>query len=146
MPTRAIVYRTDRPRTADYHALFQATGWNEHYRAEAAELDAALDRSWLVVSAYLGQSMVGIGRVVSDGVLYAMVYDLIVHPRHRGRGIGGELLRRMMATCEIAHIREVQLFCASGLRDWYRGFGFVERPADAPGMRLQRQPPPSAST
>lgn len=146
MRERAIVYRTDRPRTGDYHGLFQATGWNESYRAEVSELDAALDRSWLVVSAYLGQSMVGIVRVVSDGVLYAMVYDLIVHPDHRRRGIGSELLRRAIAACEIAHIREVQLFCASGLRDWYRGFGFVERPDDAPGMRLQRQPPANAPT
>ena len=131
-----IEYDTAPPERAEYLELFETTGWNDAYRASAAELADALARSWYSVAAYDAGRLVGFGRVVSDGVLYAMIYDMVVRPSHKGRGIGTEILRRLVARCNEAGIREVQLFCAKGKLDFYRRRGFKERPKDAPGMRL----------
>jgi N-acetylglutamate synthase-like GNAT family acetyltransferase len=133
-----ITYREELPQAAAYSALFETTGWNEYYHASSDELYKALKRSWYMVSAYDTKRLAGCGRVVSDGILYAMIYDLIVMPSHRAQGIGTEILSRLVKKCRTAGIRDVQLFSAPGKSTFYAKRGFKTRPSDAPGMRLQR--------
>ena len=130
-----IHYMESLPDAAQYLQLFETTGWNNAYRADAAELYRALQHSTYLVAAFDGETLVGVGRVVSDGVLYAMIYDMIVAPSHQGRGIGTEILARLIGKCRSAGIREIQLFSARGKAPFYRKRGFVERPPDGPGMR-----------
>lgn len=134
-----IDYRDKLPSVAAYSELFETTGWNNVYKAPPDALHQALQQSWYTVSAYDTGRLVGFGRVVSDGVLYAMIYDLIVIPSHRRRGIGSEILRSLVARCQEAGIREVQLFSAAGKSEFYQTRGFEDRPANAPGMRLRKQ-------
>jgi GNAT superfamily N-acetyltransferase len=131
-----IDYRTRMPEPDAFLALFETTGWNEEYRATSADLARALGNSWYVLSAYDGDRLVGFGRVVCDGVLHAMIFDLIVHPTYEGRGTGSEILRRLTEKCRTCGIRDVQLFSARGKQSFYERHGFRARPADAPGMQL----------
>ena len=131
-----IVYCEKLPGHADYHQLFETTGWNQAYRADADELYAAISSSWYVMSAYDNDDLVGFGRVISDGVLYALICDLIVQPSCQGQGIGGTLLNRLVARCRTQQIRVIWLFSAKGKSAFYKNFGFSERPSDAPGMQL----------
>ena len=87
-----IIYREKLPPSADYHQLFETTGWNQSYRANADELFRAISSSWYTLAAYDKDELVGFGRVVSDGVLYALICDLIVKPSCQGQGIGTRLL------------------------------------------------------
>ncbi len=129
-----IVHRPDPPPLDEYWTLFLTTGWNDEYRLAPVELGGALAASWAVETAWEGERLVGIGRAVADGTVHAMIYDLIVAPDRRGRGIGGEILDRLVARCRAAGIRDVQLFCARGQRAFYERRGFRARPEDAPGM------------
>jgi GNAT superfamily N-acetyltransferase len=133
-----VIYSDRRPEPAAYHALFETTGWNEMYCRTAAELADSLRGSWHVITAHAGDELVGAGRLVSDGVQYAVVFDLIVAPAWQGRGIGSTILRRLLTHCEEAGIRDILLFAARGTEPFYRRFSFVPRPADAPGMILRR--------
>jgi GNAT superfamily N-acetyltransferase len=135
----SITYHDRPPDPQDYLDLFETTGWNQRYQADLPALSRALDGSWYVVSAYDGHRLVGMGRVVSDGALYAMIYDLIVRPSHQGRGIGSTILRKLVEKCQAAGVREIQLFAAKGTIPFYNKRGFVERPADAPGMRWKKE-------
>lgn len=117
-----------------YFELFETTGWNRNYMATPGEIEQALQKSWYTVSAYEGEELVGSGRIVSDSVLYAMIYDLIVRPSHQNRGIGTAILQRLLRRCKNAGIREIQLFCAKGKSGFYGKRGFRDRPSDAPGM------------
>ncbi len=132
-----IEYSEALPSSGMYKRLFQSTGWNEEFKASADELIEALRQSWYVLCAYESGRLVGFGRLVSDGVLYAMIYDLIVAPSHQQRGIGSEILQRFINRCREAGIRYVQLFSAAGKSGFYRKRGFEERPKDAPGMQLR---------
>ena len=133
-----IEYRTQAPDPDAFLALFETTGWNEAYRATSDDLARGLEGSWHTLSAYDGERLVGFGRLVSDGALHAMVFDLIVHPTHRRRGIGSEILRRLTAECRRRGVRDVQLFAARGKREFYERHGFSARPGDAPGMEFRR--------
>jgi len=132
-----IEYRTQLPNISQFFALFDTTGWNREYQASADELACMLANSQFVVSAYDGNHLVGFGRIVTDGILHAMIYDMIVHPGYRGLGIGTRILQLLVQWCRNSHIRDIQLFCASGKRPFYEKAGFVARLEDAPGMQYQ---------
>lgn len=80
------------------HRLFVAVGWTD---PDDLTMLPVFNRpfigSALVVSAWDGDELVGAVRVLSDGAVRAVVYDLAVLPAYQRRGIGRELLRRCMA-------------------------------------------------
>ena len=133
-----IEYRAGAPEEQQFFALFETTGWNANYQATPQELSHMLANTWYMLAAYDGERLVGFGRVVSDLVLHAMIYDMIVAPDYQGRGIGGEILERLVGKCLQAGIRDIQLFCARGKRAFYERRGFVARPDESPGMQYRR--------
>jgi GNAT superfamily N-acetyltransferase len=130
-----IEFRTKIPTHDQFWNLFQTTRWNENYQKSPDELIQALRSSWYFLGAYDGEQLVGFGRLVSDGVLHAMIYELIVLPEYQGRGIGGEILEKLVEKCQENDVRDIQLFCARGKREFYEKRGFAARPDDAPGMQ-----------
>jgi len=133
-----ISIETQPPEPRSYHELFETTGWNAEYCATPEELDLANRSSWYVVAAYAAERLVAFGRVVSDGVLHAMIFDMIVRPEYQRTGLGSQVLSKLLARCREARIRDVQLFCARGKTAFYLRHGFEARPDDAPGMQLRK--------
>ena len=134
-----IRFEVEPPSADQYASLFTTTGWNEIYWLSPQELHRAVCNSWYVLSAYHGERLVGFGRLVSDQVVHAMVYELIVQPGYQNQGIGGEILDRLVQQCQLHGIREIQLFCARGKRTFYEKRGIVARPDEAPGMQYLRR-------
>lgn len=122
------------PGIEEFWTLFATTGWNDEYRLSQQSLHEAISRSWRVISVYHESRLVGFGRVMSDGLLHAMIYDLIVSPSYQNLGIGSEMLKRLLDSCRAAGIPDIQLFCARGKRGFYERRGFRARADDSPGM------------
>jgi ribosomal protein S18 acetylase RimI-like enzyme len=74
-----------------------------------------------VVVAREGRRVVGFVTAVSDGVLSAYVPLLEVRAEHQGRGIGSELMRRLLARLEGLYM--VDLCCDADLEPFYRRLG-----------------------
>ena len=134
-----VIFRAEIPASDQFWKLFQTTGWNDKYGLSSDESAQALRSSWYVLSAYADEQLVGFGRLVSDGVLHAMIYELIVLPEYQGRGVGGKILEKLVKKCQESGVRDIQLFCAAGKRAFYEKRGFVARPENAPGMQFRRQ-------
>ena len=45
---------------------------------------------------YPGDVLVAAGRVLADGLDCAYIADVAVHPDHQGRGLGQEVIRRLV--------------------------------------------------
>jgi GNAT superfamily N-acetyltransferase len=127
------------PDKYQYARLYETTGWNASYKLNIDELFSAVSCSWYMIGAYDYDTLVGSGRLVSDGITHALILDLIVLPEYQGRGIGATILRRLIDHCEAHQMRDIQLFSAKGKAGFYRKFGFQERPIDAPGMQIRRK-------
>ncbi len=132
--TSEVDFRESLPDASEYLALFESTGWNREYHLNAEELYDAICRSWYLVTAYDQNKLVGTGRIISDGVLHALIVDVIVSPAYQNRGLGTTIMRRLLERCRIGHLRDVQLFCARGKAPFYGRLGFMARSEDAPGM------------
>jgi GNAT superfamily N-acetyltransferase len=71
-----------------------------------------------------GERIIGNGRLLSDGVCNAYLVDIWTARDYRRRGIGGELVRRLIATVPGQH---VGLF-TDDMQPFYASLGFRLRP------------------
>ncbi len=132
-----IYFQNGLPDIQQYWDLFQTTGWNEEYKFTIEELQKAIQRSWYACSLYDSGKLIGFGRVIADGFHHALIVDLIVHPKYQGKGLGGQLLDRLVRKCRESDIRDIQLFAAEDKYEFYEGHGFERRPLNAPGMQFR---------
>jgi GNAT superfamily N-acetyltransferase len=132
-----MTYTEKIPGKLDFFDLFATTGWNEAYRLQTDELYLALENSWFMFSAYNDEKLVGFGRIICDGVVHALILDLIVHPDFQSRGIGSQILNKLVDKCRLHKIRDIQLFSVKGKAGFYHKNGFKERPEGAPGMEIK---------
>lgn len=132
-----ITYSHDLPDKAKFYALFNTTDWNDDYNVDADQLLEVIKNSAYSVSAYDGKDLVGFGRMLSDGLLHAVIFDVIIHPAYQGRGIGKAIMADITAECKKHKIRDIQLFCARGMSVFYEKCGYKPRPEDGPGMELK---------
>lgn len=132
-----IKFKEELPEIKDYWDLFQTTGWNQEYNFSIQDLANAIKNSWFSTSIYDSEILIGFGRVIADGVHHALIVDLIIHPNYQGKGLGSNLLRRLVTKCKEHKIRDIQLFSAKDKFAFYEKFGFEMRPINAPGMQLR---------
>jgi len=67
--------------------------------------------------------VIGFVNAISDGVLTAYIPLLEVLPLWQGMGIGGELMRRMLA--QLGDLYMIDLLCDAELQPWYGRLGMT---------------------
>ena len=86
--------------------LYEAVGWT-NYTDRPEMLAAAYRNSLCVLGAYAGEKLIGVIRVVGDGVSIVFVQDLLVLPEYQRQGVGTQLLRAMME--QYADVYQIEL-------------------------------------
>ena len=76
--------------------LFNAVGW-ERRTADRERLAQLVRESLYVVSAWDDDRLVGFARGISDGATNAYISTVAVLPEYQKRGIGRELIQRLIA-------------------------------------------------
>jgi GNAT superfamily N-acetyltransferase len=107
---------------AEYRGLRDAIGWRS-VDAPDEELQAAL-RLTFNLTARKDGLLVGLVRLLDDGLLYTSVWDMIVHPRYQHLGMGRELFERVLARTRERHL--VALVATAAGEQMYRSRGFSE--------------------
>jgi GNAT superfamily N-acetyltransferase len=102
-------------------ALYAANHWSS--AEKPAQLMAALRNSHAVVSAWDGDTLVGLGNAISDGHLVVYYPHLLVMPTHHGRGIGAAIMERLKE--EYAGFHQHILIADGRAVDFYRKCGFT---------------------
>jgi len=123
------------PSVDDYRALRVAVGCGA---TEVAATARSIRNTLFWVVLLAGEEVIGCGRVIGDDGLCYYVQDVIVMPAYQGRGYGRRLMERIMHYLE-THLTAgafAGLMAAKGAQDFYRPYGFVERPSEryGPGM------------
>jgi len=122
----------------DLIALRDIAGWGKF---PVHQIEAGLKNSLYVMSVVHGGSVVGIGRIVGDGVTVCYLQDVIVLPEYQGKGIGRAIVEHLIAHIkkngfENTHIK-VGLFTANGIEAFYEKFGFYIRPNKTRGAGME---------
>jgi GNAT superfamily N-acetyltransferase len=113
------------PDRAQLAALYRSVGW-EAYAAEPDRLELALRQSLRVVTAWNDESLIGLARVVGDGVSVIYLQDVLVHPDHARSGIGTRLVDAVFEP--YVDVRQHVLLTDDepAQRAFYESLGFTE--------------------
>lgn len=116
-----VCVRDDAPPTGEeLAALRAAAGWSS-YPAEEIAKSVTVGR-W--VTARLGDGrLVGMGRCMSDGVLYASIWDMVVLPGYQRRGIGRRIFEELLRP--LGGHSLVALVATPAGQPLYRQYGFA---------------------
>ncbi|WP_349864640.1 GNAT family N-acetyltransferase [Leifsonia sp. WHRI 6310E] len=113
------------PETPDLVALYAAVGWSAYTR-DPERLALAVRGSLGVATCWSAGSLVGLARVVGDGVTIAYLQDVLVHPRFQRRGIGRRLVELVFAALDDVRQHVLLTDAEPGQRAFYESLGFTE--------------------
>ncbi|MET4100241.1 GNAT superfamily N-acetyltransferase [Agrococcus sp. UYP10] len=124
------------PTVEEQRAVAEAVGWLDHF--DWATIGGSLDRSLHGVVARQGDAVVGVGRLVGDGVRYCYVQDVMVDPAASEQGIATQIVERLLDWVRAAAPAEavVGLFASPEAVSVYEGLGFRAADGDPLGMTL----------
>ena len=116
-----MVYKFNEKVSAKALAdLRESVGWNRMEK----EYQSPLMTSYCHIAAYDGERLVGYIDSVSNGVTDAYIQDLTGCPDYQGRGIGTELMNKMLRYLKEKHIYMISVVYDESLRPFYERFGF----------------------
>jgi GNAT superfamily N-acetyltransferase len=118
-------------------ALRQSVNWGI---PDKESLSKGLDNSLYGVCAFVEDTVIGTARVVGDGATVFYIQDVIVNPSCQRMGIGMAIMEKVMDyigrnACMGA---VVGLMSAKGKEEFYKRFGFWERPNEGFGAGMMQ--------
>ena len=81
----------------------------------------AYQNRYCVVTCWYEQNLVGFGTLISDGHMYSALFDLVVDPQFQKRGIGREIVKRLINSVKHTCIHLTSTF---GNEIFYEKLGF----------------------
>lgn len=92
-----VVYQTaDTPTLEELMTLYDAVGWSA-YTKDPPRLTAAISASLSVITARDDGELIGLARLVGDGLTIVYLQDILVSPQHQRRGVGRALFQQIFA-------------------------------------------------
>ncbi|WNS76139.1 GNAT family N-acetyltransferase [Bacillus sp. DTU_2020_1000418_1_SI_GHA_SEK_038] len=123
MEEQSIKYTAEVPNPDQLYQLYQLEGWNDFLNLPKDLLHKAMVQSWSVLSAYDREQLIGTGRIISDGLINGYICGVIVHPDYRNKGIGKEIVLRLVEKGKASKLH-IQLLSEEKKSPYYEKLGF----------------------
>lgn len=81
----------------------------------------AFSSSFVVVTAWVDNRLIGCGRMISDGQMYSAIFDVVIDPDFQKQNIGQEIMGRLIARAPHTCIHLTSTF---GSEEFYKKLGF----------------------
>jgi len=106
---------------------------NKRKRSDVVEM---LNNTNIVLGAKNGTNdLVGFVRVLTDYMYKATIFDLIVHPKWRGKDIGKLLMDTIVDHQRLRNVEHFDLNCLPEMYPFYERWGFTAEVGDLGFMR-----------
>ena len=105
--------------------LYSSVGWTA-YTDEPQALKQGFQNSLLVLAAYEGEELLGIIRVVGDGVTVVFIQDLLVFPEKQRNGVGTALVKAVLECYPVVRQIELTTDQSPETAAFYKSLGFSE--------------------
>ncbi len=87
-----MIYEENKLQYDDYCRLRKSVDWNNFSKEQTI---LALKRNLYDIVAIDNKTVVGMGRLIGDG-LYCTIVDIVVMPEYQSKGIGSHLIKRIL--------------------------------------------------
>ena len=126
-----------KPTPAQWMELRSGVGWAS-FSEETAQ--KSLDNTPFCVCAMDGDELIGMGRVLGDGVFAFYIGNVMVRPDRQQEGVGSAIMEKIMAHVDACAVPGAiaSLLAIKGKEEFYTRFGFEERPDDTHGAGMSK--------
>ena len=106
-------------------SLYKKVGWINYLKLEN-KLNDAFNKSLLTLCAYEDDKIVGLIRVVGDGISIIFIQDLLVDPLYQGKKIGSLLVKAVLDKYKDVYQIELLTDDTKHNKEFYERLGFKE--------------------
>ena len=119
--------KLEKPTPQAYIYLRKVSGFGE---ISLKQSEDSLSNSLFCACMYHSDTLIGLGRIVGDGVLFFYVSDVLISPKMEGHGIGSLIMKELLAYLEKTSnkLSTIGLLAAPNQEGFYTKFGFEECP------------------
>ena len=112
----------------EFNLLYDSVGWGAYDKKITQK---AMRNTYYSVSIYDDKKIIGYGRLISDGICFMYIQDVMVIPEYQNRKIGTLIMEKL-----ISKIKEIEkcnpdmrtyLGASKGKEKIYERFGFITR-------------------
>lgn len=121
--------------------LFEQVDWARGRTLEETRI--MFRNTNLIISAWDGPRLVGFGRVLTDYVYRASIWDVIVERAYQGRDIGIGIMQRILQHPSLSRV-ELFWLCTRHKQAFYASLGFSDK--EQTGMVWDRRTQPRTSS
>jgi ribosomal protein S18 acetylase RimI-like enzyme len=123
------------PSADEYNLLRSKVGWNTY---NTQSIDNSISKSLYIICVYNELEIIGMGRIVGDDELCLYIQDIIVIPEYQNKGIGNQIMQRVMnyINKKATNNTIIGLMSSVGKEKFYEKYGFIKRPNDKHGCGM----------
>ncbi len=134
-------YKVVLPLTSEHAhevlALYKQSWWAD--KRDLSSTIKVMEGSDLCCGVFDDSDMlVGYGRVLSDLIEKAMIYDIIVDQEHRGRAIGRLIVESILESEACVKVNHVELYCKDEMMPFYNKLDFYNITQEVKLLRLNK--------
>lgn len=124
-----IVYRfiTEAP-IDEIINLYKEAGWWKEGRYSPSVIPKMIAGSFCFLGVFHEDRLIGMGRVISDGVSDGYIQDVVVRREFRKRGLGAIIIRHLVEFCQKNGLEWFGLVAEPGTSHFYQKLGFRLQP------------------
>ena len=133
-----MIYKENFLKYDTYFKLRESVGWSNFSKEQTVK---ALTNSVYDIVVLDDKSVIGMGRLIGDGLYYTIV-DVVVRPEYQSNGVGTEIINRIMEYVD-SHIppngrASIQLISEIGKEPFYEKMGFKKIPHENCGTGMRK--------
>ncbi len=136
-PTCTFLRQPEARQIAAIIDLYREAGWWSGLAWETPELVRRIVAgSHCFVLAWEGETIIGMGRAISDGASDAYLQDVTVRSEFRNQGVGSRIVREILWRLRTDGLQWVGLVAGGNSHPFYRRLGFEEMPAATAMLKM----------
>jgi len=119
-----VLFKLEIEHIIQLHKLYQKEWWTEIRTLH--ETQKVVENSQIVIAIVdENDELEAFVRVLTDYVFKALVFDVIVSEKYRGKGLGRELMTLVQNHNELQEVKHFELYCLPEMVGFYEEFGFT---------------------
>lgn len=121
----------------DYNRLRESVGWGTF---SSEQVQNAFQKSVMMISLSIDHKVVGMGRLIGDGIYYLIV-DVVIDPAYQRNRLGRKIINLLVDAVYKDMIGEratIQLIAAQGKESFYEKLGFECIPNHVSGSGMRK--------